>query len=122
MIADAVNAKALSTYMGHANISITLDRYGHLMPGNEAQAAKLLDAYLDAARVWRLLVEETRCMAEVSYEDARQLVEDGVRFVLDCEAEDRGEPTPTTYPPIEHYVLAAGGFALRGGLHDQRLR
>jgi hypothetical protein len=39
MIAAGVNAKALSTYMGHANISITLDRYGHLMPGNEAEAA-----------------------------------------------------------------------------------
>jgi integrase len=51
MIAAGVNAKALSTYMGHANISITLDRYGHLMPGNEAQAAKLLDAYLAAATV-----------------------------------------------------------------------
>ena len=53
MIAAGVNAKALSTYMGHATISITLDRYGHLMPGNEAEAASLLDAYLawaDAAR------------------------------------------------------------------------
>lgn len=49
MIAAGVNAKALSTYMGHANIAITLDRYGHLMPGNEGQAAGLLDAYLDAA-------------------------------------------------------------------------
>ncbi|HVF79428.1 MAG TPA: site-specific integrase, partial [Solirubrobacteraceae bacterium] len=49
MIAAGVNAKALSTYMGHANISITLDRYGHLMPGNEAEAATLLDAYLDGA-------------------------------------------------------------------------
>jgi integrase len=39
MIAAGVNAKALSTYMGHANISITLDRYGHLMPGNEDEAA-----------------------------------------------------------------------------------
>jgi integrase len=29
MIAAGVNAKALSTFMGHANISITLDRYGH---------------------------------------------------------------------------------------------
>lgn len=46
MIAAGVNAKALSTYMGHANISITLDRYGHLMPGNEEQAAGMLDAYL----------------------------------------------------------------------------
>jgi integrase len=48
MIAAGVNAKALSTYMGHANISITLDRYGHLLPGNEAEAATLLDTYLAA--------------------------------------------------------------------------
>lgn len=47
MIAAGVNAKALSTYMGHANISITLDRYGHLMPGNEDEAARLLDSYLE---------------------------------------------------------------------------
>lgn len=46
MIAARVNAKALSTYMGHANIAITMDRYGHLMPGNEAEAAVLLDLYL----------------------------------------------------------------------------
>jgi integrase len=49
MIAAGVNAKALSTYMGHAAISITLDRYGHLMPGNEAEAAGMLDAYLERA-------------------------------------------------------------------------
>ena len=46
MIAAGVNAKALASYMGHASITITLDRYGHLMPGNEAAAAGLLDAYL----------------------------------------------------------------------------
>jgi integrase len=50
MIAAGVNAKALSTFMGHANISITLDRYGHLMPGSEAEAANLLDAYLRAQK------------------------------------------------------------------------
>ncbi len=50
MIAAGVNAKALSTFMGHAKISITLDRYGHLMPGSEAEAAGLLDAYLTAQR------------------------------------------------------------------------
>jgi integrase len=50
MIAAGVNAKALSTYMGHANISITLDRYGHLMPGSEEEAAGLLDAYVAAQR------------------------------------------------------------------------
>ncbi len=35
--------------MGHANIGITLDRYGHLMPGNEAEATGLLDAFFSAA-------------------------------------------------------------------------
>jgi integrase len=49
MIAAGVNAKALSTYMGHSSITITLDRYGHLMPGNETQAAELLDGYLARA-------------------------------------------------------------------------
>lgn len=49
MIAARVNAKALSTYMGHSSVTIMLDRYGHLMPGNEAEAAGLLDAYLRAA-------------------------------------------------------------------------
>jgi integrase len=46
MIAARVNAKALSTFMGHANIGITLDLYGHLMPGSDARAADLLDGYL----------------------------------------------------------------------------
>lgn len=47
MIAAGVNAKALSAYLGHACVTITFDRYdGHLMPGNEDEAAALLDAYL----------------------------------------------------------------------------
>ena len=46
VIAAGVNAKALSTYMGHASITITLDRYGHLMPGNEEEAAEMLAGYL----------------------------------------------------------------------------
>jgi hypothetical protein len=50
MIAARVNGRALSTFMGHANISITLDRYGHLMPGSEEDAAAMLDAYLQAQR------------------------------------------------------------------------
>mgnify|MGYP006173014003 CR=1 FL=1 len=49
MIAAGVNAKALCSYMGHASVSITFDRYGHLMPGNEQEAAGRLDAYLAAA-------------------------------------------------------------------------
>jgi integrase len=47
MIASGVNAKALASYMGHASVTITYDRYGHLMPGNESEAAALLDAYLE---------------------------------------------------------------------------
>jgi integrase len=49
MIAAGVNAKSLSTYMGHSSATITLDRYGHLMPGNESEAAARLDAYLAQA-------------------------------------------------------------------------
>ena len=49
MIAAGVNAKALATYMGHASVTITYDRYGHLMPGSEVEAAALLDAYLGRA-------------------------------------------------------------------------
>ena len=47
MIAAGVNAQALTKYMGHASVTITYDRYGHLMPGNEEEAAALLDAYLE---------------------------------------------------------------------------
>ena len=49
MIAAGVNAKALSTHMGHSSVTITYDRYGHLMPGAEHEAADLLDAYLNEA-------------------------------------------------------------------------
>ncbi len=49
MIAAGVNTKALSTYMGHSSITITLDRYGHLLPGNETQAAHLLETWLKTA-------------------------------------------------------------------------
>ena len=35
--------------MGHANICVIFDRYGHLMPGNETEAAERLDAYLARA-------------------------------------------------------------------------
>jgi hypothetical protein len=59
------NAKALSTYMGRANISITLDRYGHLNPGNEVEFVGLLDAFLahadTAARLNQVSAGQTPC-------------------------------------------------------------
>jgi hypothetical protein len=38
-IAAGVNAHALCRYMGHSSINVTFDLYGHLFPGNEAEAA-----------------------------------------------------------------------------------
>ena len=40
MIAAGVNIKALSEFMGHSSITITLDWYGHLLPGSLAEAAR----------------------------------------------------------------------------------
>jgi integrase len=54
LIAAGVNVKALSSYLGHSSITITLDRYGHLMPGSEDEAVERVDAYLERA------VEESR--------------------------------------------------------------
>jgi hypothetical protein len=39
MIAAGVNAEALSTFLGHGSVTITFDRYGHLFPGSEKEAA-----------------------------------------------------------------------------------
>ena len=45
--------------MGHATISITLERYGHLLPGGEGEAAGLLDAYLERAETTARLAQLT---------------------------------------------------------------
>jgi hypothetical protein len=47
--AGKFNAKVLQTLMGHSSITVTFNRYGHLMPGSETEAAGLLDSYLEAA-------------------------------------------------------------------------
>ncbi len=49
LIAAGVNAKAITTYMGHASIQTAYDLYGKLMPGSEAEAAALVDAFLARA-------------------------------------------------------------------------
>lgn len=49
MIAAGADLKTISTCMGHSSITITIDRYGHLLPGSEEAAAAKLDAYLEAA-------------------------------------------------------------------------
>jgi integrase len=49
-IAAGLSAKTLSAYRGHATITITLDRYGHLMPGSKVEARAMLDGYLDGSK------------------------------------------------------------------------
>lgn len=44
-----MNAKAITSYLGHASIQTTFDLYGHLMPGNEDEAIALVDGYLERA-------------------------------------------------------------------------
>lgn len=54
LIAAGLNPKQLSVYIGHSDVRTTYNRYGHLMPGDEAEASRRLDAFLaagDPARV-----------------------------------------------------------------------
>jgi integrase len=46
LIASGANLKALSVMMGHGSISITADRYGHLLPGHDAEVGDQLEAFL----------------------------------------------------------------------------
>jgi len=46
MLAAGVNVKAISQSLGHANIGITLDIYGHLAPGLQEAAANGFDEIL----------------------------------------------------------------------------
>jgi integrase len=45
MLDAGISIDKVSKFMGHASITITIDRYGHLLHGGEAEAAALLDAY-----------------------------------------------------------------------------
>jgi integrase len=59
MMAAGVNIKVISQSMGHANIGITLDTYGHLLPGMGKTAAerfdKLLRPWLGEGNVGKML-------------------------------------------------------------------
>ncbi len=66
MIAAGVNVKALSEFLGHASITITLDRYGHLLPGSLAEATALLDAYLAGAADARAVSRSENARGELA--------------------------------------------------------
>ena len=44
MIASNADIKAI---MGHTSITITLDRYGHLLPGSVSELGAKMDSYLE---------------------------------------------------------------------------
>jgi len=46
-IASGMEAKRLSVYMGHSDIRVTYNVYGHLMPGSLDQDADRLSTFLD---------------------------------------------------------------------------
>lgn len=46
LIASGANIKEVQTYLGHASVQITLDRYSHLLGGDEVRAADRFSSYL----------------------------------------------------------------------------
>lgn len=49
LIAQGAHAKAIQSHLGHADVRLTLDRYGHLLPGAFEQLADRLDDAFEAA-------------------------------------------------------------------------
>ncbi len=45
MLDAGITIDKVSKFMGHASITVTIDRYGHLLPGGEAEAAEILNEY-----------------------------------------------------------------------------
>ena len=46
LLAAGVNAKVVSERLGHSSVSFTLDTYGHVMPGQQSEAAEAAAALL----------------------------------------------------------------------------
>ncbi len=43
MLDADITIDKVSKFMGHSSITVTIDRYGHLLPSGEAEVASLLD-------------------------------------------------------------------------------
>ncbi len=55
LIANGENIKFVQSQLGHASAKTTLDRYGHLFPGTQQEAAKRLDSAVFGNSVSKLL-------------------------------------------------------------------
>lgn len=51
LIAQGVDILAVSRRLGHANVRITLELYGHLLPGQDAKAARAMEDFAATLRV-----------------------------------------------------------------------
>jgi len=68
--AGTFNPKTIQAMLGHASIQQTYDRYGHLFPGAEEEAARMLDAYLDRGGERSELAEAaSRLLAALEHAD-----------------------------------------------------
>jgi integrase len=45
MLDAGITIDKVSKFIGHSSITVTIDRYGHLLPGGGAEVAALLDEY-----------------------------------------------------------------------------
>jgi integrase len=46
LLADNINPKVVSELLGHTSVSITLDRYSHVLPSMQQDAAAAMDRLL----------------------------------------------------------------------------
>lgn len=51
LLAEGVHPKIVQERLGHADITMTLNRYSHVTPGMQRQAADTLDAAMNAAKI-----------------------------------------------------------------------
>ena len=58
LLAAGVNARIVSERLGHSSVSFTLDTYGHVMPGQQADAAEAAAAPTDHEAGGALLTSE----------------------------------------------------------------
>jgi hypothetical protein len=97
-IATGAHPKAIQERLGHASITTTLDRYGHLMPGMDEQIAERLEAMahheiLDAvATNTAPLVLRPRCAVEACGRPTRR--RSGLCDACDAYTRKNGEPPP----------------------------
>ncbi|MDA1229082.1 MAG: tyrosine-type recombinase/integrase, partial [Chloroflexi bacterium] len=49
MIADGTHGRTIADILGHSSITVTMDTYGHLMPGIQAAAINALDSQLSGS-------------------------------------------------------------------------